>query len=243
MYALFAILLLMAPIILAGGIALRIPVQQSRLRLILAFSAAYLFAISIMHMLPEAFMASNVKQVGLFIVIGFCSQLVIDTFSTGIEHGHVHLHSNDCHSHLPTGIIVGLFLHSFLEGLPVYDLHASTAGNINYQLILGLAVHNLPITIAFVALLKEHESSAAKRFLLLFLFAVMTPLGYFTSYALQSFGLQHYELYGQLAYAMVIGIFLHISTAILFETSDQHRYNIRKVLVMLGGIVVAYFFS
>jgi zinc and cadmium transporter len=233
----------MAPILLAGGLALRLTIPQARLRLILAFSAAYLFAISIMHMLPEAFLASNVKQIGLFIVIGFCSQLVIDTFSTGIEHGHVHLHSSECHSHLPAGIIVGLFLHSFLEGLPVYDLHAGAGGNINYQLILGLAVHNLPITIAFVALLKEHESKRSKRLLLLVLFALMTPFGYLTSFALQSFGLNNYETYGQLAYALVIGIFLHISTAILFETSDQHKYNIRKVMVMLAGIIVAYFIS
>lgn len=233
----------MAPILLAGGLALRLSIPQTRLRLILAFSAAYLFAISIMHMLPEAFLANNVKQIGLFIVIGFCSQLVIDTFSTGIEHGHVHLHSHSCDKHLPAGIIVGLFLHSFLEGLPVYDLHATSVGNINYQLILGLAVHNLPITIAFVALLKEHESKKAKRVLLLLFFALMTPLGYFTSYILQSFGLNNYETYGQLAYAMVIGIFLHISTAILFETSDQHKYNIRKVMVMLVGIIVAYFIS
>jgi zinc and cadmium transporter len=242
-HPLLAIILLMAPILLSGGIALRIPVEQGRLRLILAFSAAYLFAISIMHMLPEAFHGDNVKQVGLFIVIGFCSQLIIDTFSTGIEHGHVHLHSKECHSHLPMGIIIGLFLHSLLEGLPVYDLHATRTGNVNYQLILGLAVHNLPITIAFVALLKEHESQKGKRLLLLFLFALMTPVGYLVSYVLQSFGLNDYETYGQLAYAMVIGIFLHISTAILFETSDQHKYNIRKVLVMLSGIIVAYFIS
>jgi zinc and cadmium transporter len=242
LHSIQAILLLAAPILLAGGIAFRIPVRQSRLRLILAFSAAYLFAISIIHMLPEVFMESNVKQVGLFIVLGFCLQLLIDTFSTGIEHGHVHLHSHECHTHLPPGIIVGLFLHSFLEGLPVYDIHSPVA-NINFQLILGLGVHNLPITIAFVALLKEHESRKGKRALLLILFALMAPFGYLSSYLLQSYGLSNYEEYSSLAYAIVIGIFLHISTAILFETSDEHRYNIRKVLVMACGIIVAYFIS
>lgn len=243
MYPILAILGLVAPILIAGLVSLRIPIPQARLRLILAFSAAYLFAISIMHMLPEAFVHPNVKQVGLFIVLGFCLQLVIDTFSTGIEHGHVHLHSKDCHSHLPTGIIVGLCLHSFLEGLPVYDPASAAFGYVNYQLILGLAVHNLPITIAFTALLKEHESGAIKRVGLLLMFALMTPLGYLFSYILQSVGLQNYETYSSLAYAIVIGIFLHISTAILFETSDQHKYNLKKIAAMAGGIVVAYFIS
>lgn len=238
----FAIACLLAPILITGIVAFNMTIPQKRLRLILAFSAAYLFALSIMHMLPEAFANSQVKLVGLFIVLGFVLQLLIDTFSTGIEHGHVHLHSHDCHERLPYGIIIGLLLHSFLEGLPVYDLNAPENGNINYQLILGLAIHNLPITIAFVALLKEHQTNG-KNIILLLLFSLMTPLGFLCSYLLQSFGLQQYESYSRAAYALVIGIFLHISTAILFETSDQHRYNIRKVIAMACGIVLAYLIS
>ena len=242
MNPLIAILCLIAPILLTGAIAFSISIPQTRLRLILAFSAAYLFALSIMHMLPEAFAHTNVKFVGLFIVLGFVLQLLIDTFSTGIEHGHVHMHSSTCKTHLPYGIIIGLLLHSFLEGLPIYDLNAPQNSNINHQLILGLAIHNLPITIAFVSLLKEHKTNA-KNWFLLILFSIMTPLGYMSSYALQSFGLNNYEVYGQAAFALVIGIFLHISTAILFETSDQHRYNIKKVMVMAGGIILAYLIS
>lgn len=240
---LLAILCLIVPILVTGLIAFNIKVQQTGLRLILAFSAGYLFAISIIHMLPEAFAQGDVKLVGLFIVLGFCLQLVIDTFSTGIEHGHVHLHSHDCHTHLPFGIIIGLMLHSFLEGLPIYDLNAPQNSNINYQLILGLGIHNLPITIAFVTLLKEHGGRAGKNWFLLLLFSVMTPLGYLSSYILQSVGLNNYEMYSQAAFALVIGIFLHISTAILFETSEHHKYNIRKVIVMACGIVLAYFVS
>jgi uncharacterized membrane protein len=71
----------------------------------------------------------------------------------------------------------------------------------------------------------------------------MSPLGYFCSYVLQQFGLNDYALYSQAAYALVIGIFLHISTAILFETSVQHKYNVQKILVMSLGILLAYFLS
>lgn len=242
MNPLLAIIFLVAPILITGIVAFNIHIDQKRLRLILAFSAAYLFAIAIMHMLPEAFETTDSKFVGLFIVLGFVLQLLIDTFSTGIEHGHVHLHSNTCSKHLPYGIIIGLMLHSFLEGLPIYDPNSPESSYVNYQLIVGLAIHNLPITIAFVSLLKEHQS-AGKNWLLLGLFSVMTPIGYLSSFALQSFGLQNYEIYSQAAFALVIGIFLHISTAILFETSDQHRYNIKKVIVMACGIIIAYFIS
>ncbi len=236
-------LYLILPILLAGFLAFSIQIKQSNLRLILAFSAAYLFAVSIMNLLPEAIQNTNPKQVGLFIVLGFCVQLIIDTFSTGIEHGHVHLHGDECKKHLPYGIIIGLCLHSFLEGLPIYNPNAQNTQHVNYQLILGLGIHNLPITIAFVSLLKEHQKHKWKNYMLLLIFAVMTPIGYLAGYALQSIGLSNYENYAQFAYALVIGIFLHISTAILFETSDHHKYNIAKIIVMAFGIITAYFIS
>lgn len=243
MTPILAIICLAAPIFVTGLIAFSLSIGQTRLRLILAFSAAYLFAITIMHMLPEVFTGNNVKQTGLFIVVGFCLQLIIDTFSTGIEHGHVHLHSKECKKHLPAGIIVGLLLHSFLEGLPVYNYTAINGSHINYQLVLGLAIHNFPITIAFIALLKDHQTARNKSLLLLAVFAFMAPLGFLSSYLLQAFGLSSYEAYGQIAYGLVIGIFLHISTAILFESSEHHKYNIAKVIVMAFGIVIAYLIS
>jgi zinc and cadmium transporter len=236
------VLLLTLPILITGALAFRVRMGQTGLRLILAFSAGYLFSLSIIHMLPEIFEGGYVRAAGLFIVLGFCLQLVIDTFSTGIEHGHVHLHSNACHSHLPYGIVIGLYLHSFLEGLPVYEI-SDAHDHVNMQLILGLAIHNVPITIAFAALLREHEHSAGKKWMLLALFALMSPLGYGASYLLQTVGFQGYELYGKFAYAVVIGIFLHISTAILFESSVNHRYNLRKVAVMACGIILAYIIS
>jgi zinc transporter ZupT len=233
----------MAPILVSGATALNIKINQVNLRLLLAFSAAYLFALSIIHLLPEAFELGNVKQMGLFIVLGFCLQLLIDTFSTGIEHGHVHLHNQDCTTRLPTGIFIGLMLHSFLEGLPVYSVGPGQTAAINQQLILGLALHNIPITIAFVSLLKEHESKAGKKWLMLLLFSVMTPLGYLSSFVLQSYGLRDYKFFSGLTFALVIGIFLHISTAILFETSEHHKYNRTKVVMMTLGILLAYLIS
>lgn len=243
-----------APILLAGLIALKVNINQTSLRLLLSFSAAYLFAVSIIHLLPEAFgqgphaaeqIALSIKTTGLFIVLGFCLQLAMDTFSTGIEHGHVHLHSKECHNHLPYGIVIGLMLHSFLEGLPIYNLNgeAGNASPINHQLIYGLALHNIPISIAFVLLLKEHKTKPISILLLLLGFSLMTPLGYLFSYSLQTFGLNNYQQYSAAAFAIVIGIFLHISTAILFETSEQHKYNIAKIVMMISGIVLAYLIS
>jgi fucose permease len=36
--------------------------------------------------------------------------------------------------------------------------------------------------------------------------------------------------------AVVIGIFMHIATTILFESSESHRFNLAKGLAILLGI-------
>jgi len=38
----------------------------------------------------------------------------------------------------------------------------------------------------------------------------------------------------------VIGIFLHVSTTILFEASKNHSFNATKLAVVIAGILIAY---
>jgi zinc and cadmium transporter len=40
--------------------------------------------------------------------------------------------------------------------------------------------------------------------------------------------------------ALTIGIFLHISTVILFESSKDHKFNIRKFIAILLGMSIAF---
>jgi hypothetical protein len=63
-------------------------------------------------------------------------------------------------------------------------------------------------------------------------FAAMGPLGMLLS--------SHSTLaaYSRELTAIVIGIFMHISTTILFESSDLHRFNWAKVWAILVGLVL-----
>jgi len=63
----------------------------------------------------------------------------------------------------------------------------------------------------------------------------MTPLGSLTGEYVQIF--THYKTE---ITAIIIGIFLHISTIILFETSKDHRFNLLKFVAILVGMAVAY---
>lgn len=240
-------LLLALPVVLTGLVFLSLKIKGKNLRFLLAFSAAYLFAISVTHLLPECYEGANVKTVGIFILIGFFIQIVIEYFSAGIEHGHVHAHSDSCKKHLPYGMITGLYLHSLLEGLPIYQSSnvemANSILTTQQSLIFGITLHNIPIAIAFVTLLTEHNASKFKALLLLIGFALMAPLGCFVSYVLNTFGVQNYDGFLKLSFGLVIGIFLHISTAIMFETSENHKYNLAKIMSMIAGVFLAALIS
>lgn len=241
-----SIIALSLPVIITGVLALYVKLNQGSFKLVLAFSAAYLFSTTIMHLLPEVYMNNNFKYVGLFIVLGFSAQLFIENFSTGLEHGHSHHHSDVCKKHFPYGIIIGLFVHSFLEGLPVYHsegVYEQGHHHTNSQLIFGLVIHNIPISFLFVALLRDHGSKIITILFFLVMFSMMAPFGFLFSYLVHTFQFMKLSNYQYMADAVVIGIFLYISTAILFETSDEHKYSPSKVLVMLFGIVLAFVLS
>jgi len=238
-------ILLSLPVLITGFIFLSLKIKTKNLRFLLAFSAAYLFAISVTHLLPECYEGADGKTIGLFILVGFFIQIIIEYFSAGIEHGHVHAHSDTCHKHLPLGMIIGLYLHSLLEGLPIYqsgiiiDADTTTLLTTQQSLIFGITLHNIPIAIAFVTLLLEHQASKLKTVLLLLGFALMAPLGCLISYVLNSFGVENYDGFLKLSFGIVIGIFLHISTAIMFETSENHKYNLAKIMSMIAGVFLA----
>lgn len=240
-------LLLALPVIITGFFFLSLKIQGKNLRFLLAFSAAYLFAISVTHLLPECYEGTNTKTVGIFILIGFFIQIVIEYFSAGIEHGHIHAHSDTCKKHLPFGMITGLYLHSLLEGLPIYQSSniemANSILTTQQSLIFGITLHNIPIAIAFVTLLIDHQSNKFKTFLWLAGFALMAPLGCFISYILNSVGVQNYDGFLKLSFGLVIGIFLHISTAIMFETGENHKYNLAKIMSMIAGVFLAALIS
>src|SRR5688572_19972355 len=111
--------ILLTIIVFTSGLTLFLfkKINATFLKLLLSFSAAYLFAISLLHLIPEVY-ASQDKYIGLFVLIGFFLQIILEIFSEGIEHGHVHIHKEHLHS-FPLAMMVGLCIHSFLEGMPL----------------------------------------------------------------------------------------------------------------------------
>lgn len=230
-------------VILSGALLLVMTIPRNAMRLLLAFSGAFLFAISMLHLIPELY-ASHAANIGLWILVGFLIQLLLEYLSEGIEHGHIHMHGkDDAHLHhlgakIPFGVVIGLCLHSFLEGMPL-GIETSNP-KIFPPFLTGIVLHNIPIAIAFMGLLLHLGHSKSKAFSLLGIFALMTPLGMLASHFI---GMQ---LQGDLApyfsavTGVVVGIFLHISTTILFESTENHRFNALKFVTILLGVAAAW---
>lgn len=204
--------------------------KSQLLKLILSFSGAYLFGITVLHLIPDAYSGADAHEIGVFILVGFLLQIFLEQFSEGVEHGHMHKHD---HSHIfPYGIMISLCLHAFLEGMPL-------AKDQHNELIFGISLHHIPAAFALASILKNNSLSKANILFYVALFAIMAPLGFYVSNGLSDGSIGDLAAYYNKMMGVVIGIFLHISTTILFESSVDHKVNSRKMIAVLLGVAVA----
>jgi zinc transporter ZupT len=200
------------------------PKSKTNLKLLLAFSGSFLLSLTVMHLLPEVYESKN-HNIGLFIMLGILFQIILEFFSKGAEHGHVHGHAKMFQ--IPWLLFISLCIHAFLEGFPVSHHH---------DLAIGIAIHHLPIAIILTSFFVSSSLNRKAIFLFMITFAVMTPLGTVVS----DFIPQLNNYYPEIT-AVVIGILFHISSTIIFESSEGHKFNIAKVSMIVIGIVLAYF--
>jgi zinc and cadmium transporter len=206
--------------------------RSKLLKLILSFSGAYLFAITVLHLIPDAYAGVDSHDIGVYILIGFLIQVFLEQFSEGVEHGHMHHHHHDQGHAFPYPIMISLCLHAFLEGMPL-------AKDQHNELIFGIALHHIPAAFALASILMQNHYKPASLLFYIGIFALMAPLGFLLSYGISTGTIGGIELYFNKMMGIVIGIFLHISTTILFETSVDHKFTRKKMIAVLIGITVA----
>lgn len=200
------------------------PKGKNNLKLLLAFSGSFLLSLTVMHLLPEVYKSNN-PAVGVCIMLGILFQIILEFFSKGAEHGHVHGH--DKMLQMPWLLFISLCIHAFLEGFPVGHHH---------NLAYGIAIHHLPIAIILTTFFLNAELNKNALLFFMITFAMMTPLGTLVSDSLPYLNQYYTEIT-----AVVIGILFHISSTIIFESSEGHKFNIAKVSMIILGILLAYF--
>jgi zinc and cadmium transporter len=230
--------------------------QASRgVKVLLAFSASYLLGITLLHLFPELY-HSDVPHIGWFVVAGFLLQVILDFFSHGVEHGHAHTHQHQG-SRFLASVMISLWIHAFIEGMPfggVVEMHAHDhAGHLHegdhsmhdhrMSLLLGISLHKVTEALVFTALLVGMGMKLTKTLAWVALFALMAPLGAFAHYFVGVSGVADLATFTPMVTGVLIGILLHVSTIILFESDESHSFNWMKFAAILVGLAMAGFVS
>ncbi len=201
------------------------------MHLLLAFSGSFLLSITFLHLLPETFKELG-EMAGIYLLAGFFLQLLIQRFTHGIEHGHVH-HASHEHRIPLLSIVAGLSFHAFMEGLPLgfnYRMQATEP-----SLYLAVAAHKLPEAILLTTLVLGTKGKSAS-LLTLLVFSLLTPIA---SIIASKLGQSYYAMSQivSMLIPVVAGAFIHISTTIFFESGTrQHSLTRQKVIAMIIGV-------
>ncbi|MBM3876996.1 MAG: hypothetical protein FJ386_09795 [Verrucomicrobia bacterium] len=257
-------LILLSSIIAGAFTVLKFKLQdRGYIKLFNSFTGAYLLSLTFLHLLPELYAhpPGDSEQgahgshyvIGALILVGFFVQIVLDSISMGVEHGHsLQVHDSpghgdhhhgpgETHHHhgpgghgmragLPVGVLAGLCMHAFIEAMALGDAHTHHDPGSRRMLLVSIVIHNYPVSIVLLVMLLHSGMSRNRALGFLGLFAAMAPLGMAVS------GFTELAHHTRELTAVVIGIFMHISTTILFESSDGHRFNLQKVVAIVLGV-------
>lgn len=210
-------------------------------KLLLTFSGAYLIGMIFFHLVPEVFVEGN-PYLGWYVIGGFMMQLLLEYMSQGAEHGHIHIHpeANGGKGKFPIAVFISLCLHALIEAMPLGTHHHHDHDH-SHALLWGLAIHKLPIAIVLMSMFVGLGNSLKRSFFLLMIFALMAPLGMFIYSGIEASEIGDPTMLFSAVNGILIGILLHISTTIIFESSDGHRFNSLKLLTIVIGIALSAF--
>lgn len=251
MYILGYIALFLASLI--SGLSLFFFEKKSKvLGFISVFGGAFLLAVCFVHLLPEAFALSSDSgclhshshhhvhehehgfsfPLGGFVLFGFLLQLLLELVSKGAEHGHLH-DEDECMSHgsylTSLMILLGVSIHAFLEGFALV-----TNGSMNYSLLIGVILHNIPISMVVMGSFLKAGCSKAVSLCHLAIFAAMGVAG-----SIVSLCFDFVTAYTAEIMCFVVGILLHVSISTLFDSTESHKYNFVRFVIVIAAFATA----
>ncbi|MBW8360159.1 MAG: ZIP family metal transporter [Weeksellaceae bacterium] len=191
---------------------------------LLILSAGFLITICVNEVFPAVYQSGD-ANIGIWVIVGVLLQMLLEHLTKGFEHGHFHHHSDQ--GILPVALILGMFVHAFIEGFPLaYETEVLS------PYLQGIIFHNLPISFILGAFLFKNKKLSGYSWLIISLFALASPFGMILG-AYFDMSLQPYFM------AVVGGIFLHISSVIIFESNKNHNVNWSKIGLVILGVALA----
>ena len=131
-------------------------------------------------------------------------------------------------------LLVGLVIHSVLEGTLLGHSHHHDHDHSTVPLLLGITFHKIPAAFAMMTVLLCQYKKFKWPILFLIIFALASPIG-----VLLRGSFDFSKEAGEILFALVGGSFLHISTTIVFESSPHHKLKIKRLFYSVLGAFFA----
>ena len=202
---------------------------QINSQLTLAFSGAFLLSITLFDLLPNIYLENvlnhnyDQKLTGLMIMTGVLFQVILEFFSNNAKYDELDTNKNK----LPWVLLISLSIHAFIEGFSI---------RIDQNILYGIFIHKIPIAFIITTSLLSTKIKKFKILVFIIFFSLMTPFGTFVSN-----NSSQLLSYSSLIDSLVVGVLLHISTTILFKTSEGYKFNLVKMALVVAAIILAYF--
>ncbi len=132
-------------------------ISEKILHLLVALGGGTMFSVSLVHILPES-LEENSLAIYAFLA-GFIFIYLIEELLTPHHHDHTHGdHTHeDPHEHLDHIIIVSwiaIFLHTIFDGVGI-RAGMSVSEDLGVSILTGVAIHQIPVSLSLVSLLKQ----------------------------------------------------------------------------------------
>lgn len=218
---------------------------------------SFVLSLICIHILPELFANPKLSSIdnsnlGVYLLVGFLIQIILELFSRGIEHGHVHGHEHnheggvDITNKVIYTLFFGLCVHAFIEGIPLFILEAidhhghthahASQGAFSTKFFWAIFSHKIPVAIVLMLFFISAKIKKSTALILFFTFAFMTPLG-----GLVGTFLQEQKWFDSLSVnllAITSGMLLHITTLLIFEEYHNNKDKVKNIFLIIGGILL-----
>lgn len=158
-------------------------IPEKILHLLVALGWGTMLSVSIVHILPES-LEENSLAIYAFLA-GFILIYLIEELLTPHHHDHTHWdHTHeDPHEHLDHVIIVSwiaIFIHTICDGVGI-RAGLSISDELGISILTGVAIHQVPVSLSLVSLLKQSHFWTKTQIILTLIFALAAPTGYLLS--------------------------------------------------------------
>ena len=212
---------------------------------------SFVLSLICIHILPELF-ANTAPNLGVYLLVGFLIQIILELFSRGVEHGHVHGHEHNHEGGLAITnkviytLFFGLCVHAFIEGIPLFiiedthhegHMHAhASQGAFSTVFFWAIVSHKIPVAIVLMLFFISAKIKKSTALILFFTFAFMSPLGGLTGTFLQD--QNWFDSLSVNLLAITSGMLLHITTLLIFEEYHNNKDKVKNIFLIIGGIIL-----